>query len=61
MTTTYTPTGVCEFPGCGKPAPPVQAPCETGDCPSLCLEHDAHLFYDAAEFHRLWEQHDLTG
>lgn len=56
----YAHTGVCDFPGCAKPTP-LRAPCRGDDCLSLCLEHDAHLFYDPAEFHRLWELREHTA
>lgn len=57
MTSVYVQTSVCEFPCCDRPAPP-NVPGWDGDRSSLCLEHDAHLFYDPAAFHRLWKQCD---
>jgi hypothetical protein len=46
-------TGTCAFPGCEHPAP-IHAPSLGDAWLSLCLEHDAQLFYDRAEFERLW-------
>jgi hypothetical protein len=50
--TTSTQTGGCEFPGCDNSAP-LRVPYGDAGGPSLCLEHDALLFYDSAEFHRV--------
>jgi hypothetical protein len=50
----YVQTSACEFPGCDKPAPLNVANWD-GDGPLLCLEHDAHLFYDPSGFRRMWE------
>ena len=60
VTLAYVHTSVCDFPGCGKPTP-LRAPCRGDDCMSLCLEHDAQLFYEPAEFHRLWERREQTA
>ena len=60
VTTAYIRTGACDFPGCAKPTP-LQDPCRGDDGLSLCLEHDAQLFYDPAEFHRLWELREYTA
>ncbi len=53
--TPYFTTVTCEFPGCDKPAPLPGASRGDGFM-SLCFEHDAHLFYDAEEFHRMWDE-----
>jgi hypothetical protein len=53
VTVAYVVTGACAFPGCEHPAP-IHAQSRGDGWLSLCLEHDAQLFYDRAEFERLW-------
>jgi hypothetical protein len=50
----YSEPAQCEFPECAKPAPATRA---SGRGVALCFEHDALLFYDAREFHRIWDRH----
>lgn len=54
---TYIAAAVCEFPGCDRPAPLPGASRGDGFM-ALCFEHDAHLFYEPLEFHRLWAERE---
>ena len=50
----YSEPVTCEFPACERPAPAAGA---AGRDVALCFEHDALLYYDAREFHRIWDRH----
>jgi hypothetical protein len=55
----YTQPVPCRFPGCDHTAPLVGA--DDADSTPLCFDHRELLFYDEAEFDRLWRDRDVDN